>query len=154
MATRRGTIILIIINIADWSCGLTVRVTMRLLSTTLTIDFITNRTSYNWRKNNSWDSDYDFGSDWRNLSPWCSRWGIVKKEQRVKSTKSTRSSLHVHCRLRWYSGGKKKKKGGICNFHYNWKFREYIFFDADTRKFFLTCTCSVFIISAYRNVVS
>lgn len=137
MATRRGTIILIIINIADWSCSLTVRVTMRLLSTTLTIDFITNRTSYNWRKNNSWDSDYDFGSDWRNLSPWCSRWGIVKKEQRAKSTKSTRSSLHVHCRLRWYSGGKKKKKGGICNFHYNWKFREHIFFDADTRKFLL-----------------
>ena len=59
------------------------------------------------------------------------------KGQRAKSTKSTRSSLHVHCRLRWYSGGKKKKKGEICNFHYNWKFREYIFFDADTRKFFL-----------------
>lgn len=33
--------------------------------------------------------------------------------------------------------GKRKKKGGICNFHYNWKFREHIFFDADTRNFFL-----------------
>lgn len=32
--------------------------------------------------------------------------------------------------------GKRKKKGGICNFHYNWKFREHIFFDADTRNFF------------------
>lgn len=29
------------------------------------------------------------------------------------------------------------KRKGICNFHYNWKFREHIFFDADTRKIFL-----------------